>query len=343
MTVTATAETVTMTLEEVHELTRKALVACGTRADNAESVARSVVAAEADGIHSHGLARLPTYCEHARCGKIDGDAVPRAEQIAAACVKSDARDGFAHPAIDQGLELLLPLAGETGIALLAITNSYNCGVCGYHVERMAEAGYLALGFVNAPASIAPWGGKTPVFGTNPLSCAVPRKDRPPIVIDQSSSVVAKSEVVVHAQQGEAIPEGWALDKEGSPTTDPKAALDGGSMVPAGGYKGAGVALIVEVMAAALTGATLSVNASSFADNSGGPPRTGQLFIAIDPRPIAGASYFAAIEELVGRISSQDGARLPGDRRLSARARTAREGVTFRKALHDKLLGYIGTV
>ena len=330
--------TITLNLAEVDDLTYRALVASGTAEANARSVTRSVVASEAEGIHSHGLARLPTYCEHARCGKIDGQATASAEQVAPAAVLADARDGFAHPAIDLGMELFLPLAKKTGIAALGVTNSYNCGVCGYHVERIAETGLVALGFVNAPASIAPWGGRKAVFGTNPLSCAVPREGAPPIVIDQSSSVVAKSEVVVHAQKGEPIPEGWALDAEGRPTTDANAALVG-SMVPAGAHKGAGVALVVEVLAAAVTGATLSLEASSFADNEGGSPRTGQLFIAIDPRVFAGDRFAAQVETLAAAIAGQEGARLPGDRRLAARERTAREGVTIRRALHERLLGY----
>ena len=331
---------VKLTLQDVEVLTQRALEASGTRADNAWSVTRSVVASEADGIHSHGLARLPTYCEHAQCGKIDGHADPAVERVARAGLRADACDGFAHPAIDRGFEALLPLAGETGVAGLAVTNSYNCGVVGYHVERIADAGYVALGFVNAPASIAPWGGSDPVFGTNPLACAVPREGEAPLVIDQSSSVVAKSEIVVHKQKGEAIPEGWALDAEGRPTTDPEAALQG-SMVPMGGYKGAGVALIVEVLAAAVTGSNLSIDASSFATSEGGSPRTGQFFLAIDPAAFGGAGFAGRIERLLGAIEGQDGARLPGQGRLAARARTAREGIEISADLHEKLLRYAG--
>ncbi len=332
--------TVTLSLAEVEDLTTRALRASGTNEANARAVADSVVASEADGIHSHGLARLPTYCEHARCGKIDGNATATVEQVSPAGLRADACDGFAHPAIDLGFEKLLPLAKETGIAALAVVRSYNCGVCGYHVERIAKAGLVALGFVNAPASIAPWGGTKGVFGTNPISCAVPRAGAAPIVIDQSSSVIAKSEVSVHAQRGEPIPEGWAFDAEGKPTTDAKAGL-AGTMVPAGAYKGAGIALIVEIMAAAVTGATLSINASSFADNSGGPPRTGQFFIAINPASFAGAGFSDQVEGLVGAITGQEGARLPGERRVAMRAKTAAEGVTIRQALHEKLLGYCG--
>lgn len=331
--------TVTLSLADVDDLTQRALIASKTSEANARSVTASVVASEAEGIHSHGLARLPTYCEHARCGKIDGHATPTAEQAGAAVIRVDACDGFAHPAIDLGFETFLPLAREAGIAAMPVTNSYNCGVVGYHVERIAEAGLVALAFVNAPASIAPWGGTKAVFGTNPVACAVPRDGQLPLVIDQSSSVVAKSEVIVHAQKEEPIPEGWALDRHGNPTTDPKVALDGGTMVPAGAYKGAGIALIVEIMAAALTGATLSLDASSFADNSGGPPRTGQLFIAMNPTVLGGEGFGARVGALFGAITGQEGARLPGDRRLAARERTAKEGITIRKALHERLLGY----
>jgi (2R)-3-sulfolactate dehydrogenase (NADP+) len=299
------------------------------------------VASEADGIHSHGLARLPTYCEHARCGKIDGNATPTWREVGQTGISVDARDGFAHPAIDLGLQQLLPMARESGIAAMAVTNSYNCGVVGYHMERIADAGLVALGFVNAPASIAPFGGRRGVFGTNPIACGVPRRNDPPMVIDQSSSVVAKSEVVVHSQKGEPIPEGWALDREGRPTHDPKAALDGGTMVPAGGYKGANMALLVEIMAVGMTGATLSINASSFANNEGGSPRTGQFFIALNPETFSGPGFLDRMETLFETILSQEGARLPGGRRLEARERTATEGVTIRKALHEKLLGYCG--
>jgi (2R)-3-sulfolactate dehydrogenase (NADP+) len=327
-----------LTLQQVEELTQRALVASHVREDNARAVTRSVVASEADGIHSHGLARLPTYCEHARCGKIDGHADPAVERVAPGGTRVDARAGFAHPAIDRGLEAWLPRVGEQGSGGLAITNSYNCGVVGYHVERIAEAGYIALGFVNAPASIAPWGGANPVFGTNPLACAIPRAATAPLVIDQSSSVVAKSEIVVHKQRGEAIPEGWALDADGQPTTDPEAALQG-SMVPMGGYKGAGIALIVEIMAAALTGSHLAIEASSFATNEGGSPRTGQFFLGIDPGVFAGADFGERLEKLVAAIDDQEGTRLPGQGRLKARERTQSEGIEIAADLYERLRRY----
>jgi len=330
---------VSLSLDDVADLTRRALLASGVSPDNAESVTHSVVLAERDGIHSHGLARLPTYCEHARCGKIDGTATPTRQQPRSAAIVVDARDGFAHPAIDLGFAVLPEAARDNGIAACAVTRSYNCGVVGHHVERLAEQGLLALGFVNAPASIAPWGGHSAVFGTNPIACAVPRRNAAPLVIDQSSSVVAKSEVLVHKQRGEALPDGWALDADGHPTTDPEAALAGGTMVPSGGHKGANQALLVEIMAAALTASSLSIDASSFGANTGGPPETGQFFLAAEPQAFAGAAFADRIERLIGAMGEQEGARVPGEGRLKARESTRADGVRIDQDLYDKLASY----
>ena len=331
---------ITLSLSEVEDLGFRALSSSKTSEVNARSVTDSIVAAEADGIHSHGLARLPNYCENAMCGKIDGQAQPTCCVVGPAAIKVDAMDGFAHPAIELGFNEFFPLVKKMSIAAMAVTNSYNCGVVGYHVERIADQGFIALAYVNAPASIAPWGGREAVFGTNPMACAIPRRDAPPVIIDQASSVIARSEIMVHARDGKAIPDGWALDAEGRATTDPKAALDGGTMLPVGEHKGAGLALIVEAIAAGVTGANFSFEASSFADNEGGPPRTGQFFIALDPDRFLGANFRDRIEKLFSRIICQQGARLHGYTRLDTRKRKKEKGVSISKSLHDRLLGYI---
>ena len=335
----AEEDQVTLTVDEVEALTVAALSASNVSDAVARSVAASVVAAELDGIHSHGLARLPTYCEHAQCGKVDGHARPVLTQVAPAALRVDAATGFAHPAIDLGFARLAPLARSTGIAGLSVTNSYNCGVLGDHAEALAREGLVGLAFTNAPASIAPAGGRRAVFGTNPVACAAPDgRGSAAFVVDQSSSVVARSEVLVHAASGSPIPEGWAYDETGAPTTDPDAAVRG-TMAPAGGYKGAGLALLVELMAAALSGATLSLHASSFGDNSGGPPRTGQFFIAIAPGPFSGGGYGERVKDLVAEIAGQEQARLPGARRQAARDRIRRDGIRISRRLHQALVGY----
>ncbi len=335
------SDSVTLTFEEADALVMRALTASGTSPENARKLADGVMGAELDGISSHGLMYVPIYCAHASCGKIDGKAKPTVEEISPSAFKADAKSGFAHPAIALGFERLIPAAKEQAIASLAVTNSYNCGVLGFHVSNLAEAGLLGIGFTNAPASIAPQGGSKPVIGTNPFACGVPARDGGvALLIDQSSSVIAKSEVTKHANAGKPIPEGWALDADGNPTTDAKVALKG-TMVPSGGYKGVGIGLLVEILAAAVSGATLGIHASSFATNDGGSPNTGQFFIAINPDRFSGGAFHDRMGDLIEAISAQGNARVPGSRRLAARKRVPNEGVTAPKALLERIEGFCG--
>lgn len=334
-------ETKTLNLGEIEELAFRALVAAGTSEANARPLAVATSATEADGVASHGLAYIPIYCEHVQCGKVDGQAVPVLDTPRPGVLTVDAATGFAHSAIDLGFERLIPLAQEQGVAALAIRNSYNCGVLGYHTGRLARARLMGLGFTNAPASIAPSGGSKPVVGTNPFSIAAPGPDGEPLIhIDQSASTIAKSEVMKHAREGKPIPVGWALDPDGNPTTDPDVGLKG-SMAPSGGYKGVGVALLVEMMAAAMTGATLGIHASPFSGTIGGPPKTGQFFLAIDPGATAGDAFADRISDLVAAVSAQPGAHLPGDGRRAKRDEAASNGVPVNVATLDRIEAIIG--
>lgn len=335
------SDTVTLSLTDIEDLAFAALVAAGTSEANARPLAVATARTEADGVASHGLAYIPIYAEHVGCGKVDGQAVPVLDLTRPGMLVADAGTGFPHAAIDQGFQRLVPMAKAQGIAALAIRNSYNCGVLGLHTARLAEAGLMGIGFTNAPASIAPSGGQKPVVGTNPISVAAPDgKGGVAVLIDQSASVIAKSEIMKHAREGREIPLGWGLDADGQPTTDPDAAL-AGSMAPAGGYKGVGLSLIVEMMAAAMTGATLGKDASPFSGTKGGPPRTGQFFIAIDPDASSGGEYAARIAALTGAVHDQDGARLPGDGRGAARMRAASAGVAVNAATLVKVRALLG--
>lgn len=315
-----------MTLNEIEDLAFRALTAAGTSHANARPLAQATAWTEADGIASHGLAYIPIYCEHVQCGKVDGTAQPVLTQPAPSVVTVDAATGFAHPAIALGFQTLIETARQQGVAVLAIRNSYNCGVLGYHTEQLAQEQLLAIGFTNAPASIAPVGGRRPVVGTNPFSIAAPDDNGGAMVlIDQSASVVAKSEIMKHAREGLPIPPEWALDPGGSPTTDPEIALKG-SMAPTGGYKGVGVALLVEIMAAAMTGANLGINASPFSGTKGGPPKTGQFFFAVNPSVTSGDLFRERLTALVDEMRDQPGVRVPGDGRKASRRRALRNGV-----------------
>ena len=294
-------ETRGMTLAEIKA--QAVLEADGTRPENAAPLALAIMEVQRDGIASHGSIYLPTYAEHVRCGKVGGRSLwsrRRAPRLATV----DAATGFAHPAIAAGLPVLVRAESELGIVALAVRNSHNCGVLGHHAERIAGHRPAALCFTNAPASIAPAGGTRPVVGTNHFALAVPDENgAAALVIDQSASVAARSEVMKRARAGEAIPEGWVLDAEGNPTTDPAAGLKG-TMAPSGCFKGVGVGLMVELFASAMTGATPGIDAAPFSGTVGGPPLTGQFFIAIDPGPASHGAFAARLTRLIGTIEGQ---------------------------------------
>lgn len=311
---------------DLETLIARALEASNTSPANAASVARALTQAEIDGQKGHGLSRVPSYAAQALSGKVDGRAIPKLTRTRAATLMIDVANGFAYPAIDLAIAELPKIAAETGIAAAGFVHSHHFGVAGRHVERLAEQGLVALTLSNTPQAMAPWGGKRPILGTNPIAFAAPRQDASPLVIDMALTKVARGKIVAAAQKGEAIPRGWAVDKDGQPTTDAKAAL-AGTLLPAGDAKGAALALMVEMLAAALMGANFAFEASSFFDAEGAPPGVGQLLIAIDPGAFAGAAQFVdRFEMLADMIALDTGARLPGLGRLISRA-AAKAGVT----------------
>lgn len=332
--------TKTVSMDELLALAHDALVAANTSPENAAIVAEALVAADAEGLSGHGVSRVPFYADQALSGKVDGRAIPVVRVTASGAVHVDARDGFAFPAIRAGLDRALELVGDAGTVSVAITNSHHSGASGYHVEHVANRGCVALGFTNSPSAVAPWGGHKGTFGTNPIAFACPRKDHPPLVIDLSLSKVARGKIMVAAQKGESIPLGWALDAEGQPTTDANAAM-AGTMVPIGEAKGAALAMMVEILTAALTGAHFAYEASSFFTAEGSPPRIGQFFIVIDPRVFAGAGFTARVEELIAEICAQEGTRLPGDRRLAQRAKSRNKGIVVTDSLYQDLVRRAG--
>ena len=320
----------TLSLAEAEELVAAALERSHTSKDNARAVAKALVLAEADGIATHGLIRTPFYGAQAKAGKVDGFAKPAVKRPRPGVAVIDANNGFAYPAIDRAIALLPEMAAASGIAAAGIGRSHHCGAVGHHAERLADKGLVALFFANGPAAMAPWGGKTAVFGTNPIGFACPLPGRKPIVVDLSLSKVARGNVMAAAKKGQPIPLGWALDTEGRPTTDANAAL-AGTMVPLGDAKGTALALMVELIAAGMTGSNFAAEASSYFDAEGPPSMTGQFVIAMDPAVFAGGVERFAV--LAQSIEEQRGARLPGIRRYALRERAHREGI----AVSDTLL------
>lgn len=323
-----------VSLDIIEAYALRALVEAGATPANARPVARSIRLAEADDIRSVGLGYLATYLAHLRTCKVDGKAVPVVTQRAAGVVHVDAANGFAHPALEAGFPALAVAARACGTATMTVTRSYSAGVLGHPVEDLAGVGLVAFAVANSPPNIAPWGGIKPLFGTSPMAFAAPRREGPPLVIDQATSVVTKVALRARADAGEVLPEGWALDAEGRPTTDPRAAL-AGSLLPFGGAKGGALALMIDLLAAGLTGAHFSKDASPYAKEEGPPPGVGQFFTVWDPAAFD-AGFPARIEELFAAMLAQDGVRLPGDRRLAARARNLHAGVEVDDKLYSRL-------
>lgn len=329
-----TPATTDLSTDYARTLLFQALTANRTGDQVAGIVADALVAAEIDGQTGHGLARGAAYARQARSGKVNGFVEPQAKRPRPGFAVVDAAEGFAYPALALARRELAELAAAQGIACAAVTNSHHCGVLGHQVEALAEAGLLAIMVANAPKAMAPWGGAQPIYGTNPIAFAAPRLDGPPLVIDLSLSIAARGKVMAAAKTGTEIPQGWALDNEGNPTTDPKAALSG-SMLPAGGSKGAALALMVEILAGALAGPHYSFEATDFFEAEGAAPALGQFMIAIAPEARE-MSVTARIETLLAEIAGQDGTRLPGERRMTARLKAERQGLTVPTVLIDEL-------
>ncbi len=329
-------DTLTLSADELRTLMEAALMASDVRTDTSRSIARALLAAEIDGHKGHGLSRIPSYTAQAKSKKIDGQALPRAEVKRPGVLRIDVNSGFAYPAFDIAYEKLPEMIGETGIALAAFFRSSHFGVVGYHVEHLANKGLIAIALGNTPQAMPPWGGKTALLGTNPLAFAAPRPGKPPLVVDLALTTVNRAAIIAAAKTGEAIPEGWALDKEGRPTTDAQAAMEG-TMTPVGGAKGAALALMVEVLAAVATGANFGTESTSFFTADGPPPGVGQFMIAFDPFAILPKEHYQhRMAQLLAMIEAQEGARLPGSRRLGLRQRAAANGVDLPAALVEEV-------
>lgn len=328
-----------LSLERLNALAAAALQRAGASAEMARATAAALVAAEAQGLASHGLSRITQYAGHLRHGRVNGAAEPRVIRAKAAACLVDAGEGLAFPACALAVKEAIQRAGESGAAFTAVTRSHHFGAAAYHLEPVAAAGMVGLAFGNSPAAMPAWGGRRAIFGTNPIAAVFPRRGEPPLTIDLSLSEVARGKLMVAAKEGKSIPLGWALDKDGNPTTDPAAGLDG-MMLPAGGVKGAMLALIVELLCCALTGAAFGFEADSFFTEEGNRPHIGQAFLVVDPTALAGTEVFdERMETLVAMMLLDPGVRLPGYRRFALARQARAEGIEVPAAL----LGQLGSL
>jgi (2R)-3-sulfolactate dehydrogenase (NADP+) len=330
-----------LSIDELTQLAARALKRAGASKAMAQATAQALVAAEIEGLAGHGLSRVPLYCTHLREGRADGKAKPKVIRKKGGACLVDANGGLAFLATALAVKEAVKRAQRFGVAFAGVTNSHHFGAAAYHLAPIAQAGLAGLAFTNSPAAINAWGGKKAFYGTNPVAAIFPRRNAEPIVVDLSLTEVVRGKIMLYAKEGKPIPLGWAVDKDGNPTTDPKAALTG-SLTAIGGVKGATLALMVEVLTVALTGAAFSFENDSYFE-PGGKPRIGHAILAIDPGALAGAdAYFTRLEVMVSKLLADAGVRLPGARRQQAAARARAEGVDIPGALHQELKTLAGS-
>lgn len=308
----------------------------GTSPEVAALLADNCASAERDGAHSHGVFRIPGYLSTLASGWVDGRAVPQVQDVAPGFIAVDARNGFAQPAYAAARELLVAKARANGIALLAIRNSHHFAALWPDVEPLAEQGLVGLALVNSMACVVPHGGTRPLFGTNPIAFAAPREGHPPLVFDLATSAMAHGDVQIAAREGRQLPPAHGVDAAGQPTCDPRAVLDGGALLPFGGHKGSALSMMVELLAAALTGGNFSFDFDWSGHPGAQTPRTGELIIAIDPAKSTGRSFAQRCNDLVDAMADAGQQRQPGQQRQRQRAQSLREGVPLAAATWAEL-------
>jgi len=306
--------TVSLTINEIFDLAKKTLLANGCDDETATILAELIMKAERDGSLSHGLFRLPAYVLGLKSGKINGKARPEVKKISPSVIKVLGNNCLAPVVLNKGIPELIKAAKENGVAVLAITNSHHMAAMWPETEMVAEQGLVAFACTSYKPSVAPAGATKPLFGTNPISFAWPRPGKTPVVYDMATASMAMGEVQVAKREGHKVPLGTGLNKEGKETTDPGEIADGGVLLPFGGYKGSGIAMMVELLAGALVGDNFSYETAAKDNKDGGPPSGGEFILAISPDKLSGNNWEKHSDEFFNKMKSMDGVRLPGERR-----------------------------
>jgi len=321
-------------------LLREILVKSGVSQANAEILATNCATCERDGSHSHGLFRIPGYVSTLASGWVDGRAVPRVEDAGPSYVRIDANNGFAQPALAAGRALLVEKVRQSGVAVAAIRNSHHFSALWPDLEPFACEGLVGLSFVTGIACVIPLGGRKPVFGTNPLAFATPVEGHEPLAFDFATSVMSNGDVRIAAQAGRRLPPNSGVNRDGVPTDDPAAILNGGALVPFGGHKGASIILMVEILASALTGGQFSSEVDFSAHPGAETPRTGQLILLIDPARGGNAAFSGRVASLLETVRGAGQQRLPGDRRYRVRRDVEAHGVPISEEQLARLQSYL---
>lgn len=316
-------------------------VRLGMSREDAGVAADSLVRANLEGTDSHGISRLAIYARRIREGRISARPEIGVER-AGSVLRVDGGNGLGQVASYQALKTAFPVARETGIVGVAVRNSNHFGTAAYYCQMACREGMALIATTNSPPGIAPWGGKKAYFGTNPIAFGFPTRREPPVIVDMSSSVVARGKIILAATEGQTIPEGWAIDEEGVETTDAAAALKG-AVLPLGGAKGYALAMAVEVMSGVLSGAAFGPHVNNLYKDDDLPANVGHSFILLDiAHWMSLDDYYTRMEQFLEEVKAVPRAReaeevfYPGERRYLTYLERAKEGVALPVAVREEL-------
>lgn len=319
--------------ETLKDRVRTIFLRAGISDGQAGPLADVIVAGERDACKSHGIYRIEGILRTVKSGKVNPTAVPRLlPSDGGAVVRVDAGGGFANAAFEAGLPALVETTRRLGMGAMAVNDCVHFSALWPEAEAITDHGLVAMVMCPSYASVAPAGGTGPLLGTNPFAFGWPRPDAPPYVFDFATSVVARGEIELHRRAGKPLPEGWAIDAQGNPTTDPEAAL-AGAMLPFGGHKGSAIGTMIELLAGIMIGDMTSPEVLDFLGSTNLAPRHGELVLAFDPARFAigrAGNMTDRAEQLFDALVGQ-GARLPSQRRFKARAESAAKGINLTEA------------
>jgi len=334
-------QTMIVSFDKLKDLLNRIFIKAGVNQETAELLSFNCASVERDGPESHGVFRVAGYLNTLKSGWVNACANPRIEDCGDSFIQVDADNGFAQLCLSRARSLVLEKVAKTGCAVLAVRRSHHFSALWPDVEPFAEQGLIALTVVAGLSVVAAPGGKTPVFGTNPIAFACPVAGSAPLVFDFATSALSNGDTQIAAREGHLLKEGCGIDKNGQPTNNPEQILNGGALLPFGGHKGAALSLMVEVLAAGLTGGAFSHEVDYKSHPGAETPKTGQLFIVIDPKRGGNQQFAGRVQALLEIIrASGENVRIAGDKRLQKRERAKQQGIVLSQAVFEQLNGFL---
>ena len=329
-----------MNLFKIKKIIKNIFIKFGLNKEHALICSDAIINAELVNAHSHGLARLKMYCDRIEKNVINPKPKFKKRKISQSITHIDADNSIGFVAADIGIKEAIKNAKKTGIGLVGIKNSGHYGLSGYYAEMAVKKNLIVFCFTNAPPAIAPHGAKKSLFGTNPICFGAPTSNKIPFILDTSVSVINRGKIRVAAKNKKEIPEGVALDKFGNPTTDPKKALEG-VQLPIGGFRGSGLAWMVDILSGVITGAHHGGKVKDPFDDFSGPQNVGHLFLTIKPNLFL-VDYKKRINENISRIKKLPKIRgvkkilYPGQNKYSRYKTNIRKEIKISKKVSEEI-------